>query len=321
MQPRHVFPLLLLVAAFSALAEYPDKPVRIVVPFPPGGGVDIPARAISPPLSAILKQAVVVENRSGAGGSVGAASVAKAAPDGYTILLGSSSTLSVAPSLYTNLPYDPVRDFAAITMVEQKAYVLVAHPALPAKNVKELVALARQQPGRITIASSGVGSSNHMVGELIQMTTGVKFTHIPYKGSAPAMVELMGGQVDLHVDQVMSAISHIRSGKVRAIAVTTRGKRSAQLPEVPTFDESGVRGFEAMGFTGLVVPAGTPHEVIARLNAAMRQVLAQPAVRDYMIGLGSDVVPGTPDELATYIRTDLARWTEVVKKGGIKVEL
>jgi tripartite-type tricarboxylate transporter receptor subunit TctC len=205
-------------------------------------------------------------------------------------------------------------------MVEQKAYVLVAHPALPAKNVKDLVALAKQNPGRITIASSGVGSSNHMVGELIQMTASMKFTHIPYKGSAPAMIELMGGQVDLHVDQVMSAISHIRSGKVRAIAVTTRNKRSAQLPEVPTFDESGMPGFEAMGFTGLVVPAGTPREIVARLNAAVHKVLALPAIRDYMTGLGSDVVPGTPEELAQYIREDLARWTEVVKKGGIKVE-
>ena len=320
MKPRHVCVIVLLQFALPCFADYPDKPVRIVVPFPPGGGVDIPARAMSPPLSEILKQPVVVENRSGAGGSVGAASVAKAAPDGHTLLLGSSSTLSVAPSLYANIPYHPLRDFAPITMVEQKAYVLVAHPALPAKNVKDLVALAKQNPGRITIASSGVGSSNHMVGELIQMTASMKFTHIPYKGSAPAMIELMGGQVDLHVDQVMSAISHIRSGKVRAIAVTTRNKRSAQLPEVPTFDESGMPGFEAMGFTGLVVPAGTPREIVARLNAAVHKVLALPAIRDYMTGLGSDVVPGTPEELAQYIREDLARWTEVVKKGGIKVE-
>jgi tripartite-type tricarboxylate transporter receptor subunit TctC len=179
-----VLPALLLWPAICCRADYPEKPIRIVVPFPPGGGVDIPARTFAPPLSETLRQPVVVENRSGAGGTVGAASVAKAAADGYTLLLGSSSTLSVAPSLYTNIPYQPVRDFAPITMVEQKAYVLVAHPGLPAKNVKELIALAKQNPGRITIASSGVGSSNHMVGELFQMMTGTRFTHVPYKGSA-----------------------------------------------------------------------------------------------------------------------------------------
>lgn len=314
------FALTLLALPFSAHAEYPERTLRLVVPFPPGGGVDIPARAIAPPLAEILKQPVVVENRSGAGGSVGAASVARAAADGYTILLGSSSTLSVAPSLYGNLPYHPVRDFAAISMVEQKAYVLVAHPALPAKNIAELLALARRQPGRITIASSGVGSSNHMVGELIQLSTGTRFTHIPYKGSAPAMIELMGGQVDLHVDQVMSAISYVRSGKVRALAVTSRAKRSPQLPDTPTFDEAGVSGFEASGFTGLVAPAGTPPEVISKLNAAIHRVLAQPAIRDFMTGLGSDVVPGTPEELGNYIRSDLARWTGVVKKSGIKLD-
>lgn len=320
MAQRRILIALLCAAAAAAHADYPERPLRIVVPFPPGGGVDIPARAIATPLSVAIRQPVVVENRPGAGGAVGAASVAKAPADGYTILMGSSSTLSVGPSLYANLPYDPVRDFAAITMVEQKAYVLVAHPALPARNVKELVALAQRAPGRITIASSGVGSSNHMVGELVQLAARIKLTHVPYRGSAPAMVELMGGQVDLHVDQVMSAINHVRSGKVRAIAVTTRGKRSPQLPDTPTFDEAGLRGFEASGFTGLVAPSGTPGDAVTKLNAAMRQVLAQPAVRDYMIGLGSDVVPGSPEELAAYIKADFARWTDVVQKSGIKVE-
>ena len=320
MAQRRILIALLCAAAAAAHADYPERPLRIVVPFPPGGGVDIPARAIATPLSVAIRQPVVIENRPGAGGAVGAASVAKAPADGYTILMGSSSTLSVGPSLYANLPYDPVRDFAAITMVEQKAYVLVAHPALPARNVKELVALARRAPSRITIASSGVGSSNHMVGELIQLAAGIKLTHVPYRGSAPAMVELMGGQVDLHVDQVMSAINHVRSGKVRAIAVTTRGKRSPQLPDTPTFDEGGLRGFEASGFTGLVAPSGTPGDAVTKLNAAMRQVLAQPAVRAYMIGLGSDVVPGSPEELAAHIKADFARWTDVVQKSGIKVE-
>lgn len=320
MAQRRILIALLCAAAAAAHADYPERPLRIVVPFPPGGGVDIPARAIATPLSVAIRQPVVIENRPGAGGAVGAASVAKAPADGYTILMGSSSTLSVGPSLYTNLPYDPVRDFAAITMVEQKAYVLVAHPALPARNVKELVALAQRAPGRITIASSGVGSSNHMVGELVQLAAGIKLTHVPYRGSAPAMVELMGGQVDLHVDQVMSAINHVRSGKVRAIAVTTRGKRSPQLPDTPTFDEGGLRGFEASGFTGLVAPSGTPGDAVTKLNAAMRQVLAQPAVRAYMIGLGSDVVPGSPEELAAHIKADFARWTDVVQKSGIKVE-
>jgi len=320
MAQRRILIALLCAAAAAAHADYPERPLRIVVPFPPGGGVDIPARAIATPLSVAIRQPVVIENRPGAGGAVGAASVAKAPADGYTILMGSSSTLSVGPSLYANLPYDPVRDFAAITMVEQKAYVLVAHPALPARNVKELVALAQRAPGRITIASSGVGSSNHMVGELVQLAAGIKLTHVPYRGSAPAMVELMGGQVDLHVDQVMSAINHVRSGKVRAIAVTTRGKRSPQLPDTPTFDEGGLRGFEASGFTGLVAPSGTPGDAVTKLNAAMRQVLAQPAVRAYMIGLGSDVVPGSPEELAAHIKADFARWTDVVQKSGIKVE-
>lgn len=317
---RHVLPIIVLSTAASCFAEYPEKPIRIVVPFPPAGGVDIPARAFAPPLGELLRQSVIVENRAGAGGTVGAASVAKSPPDGYTLLLGSSSTLTVAPSLYTNLTYDPVRDFAPITMVEQKCYALVANPGLPVRNVKELVALAKQHPGRITIASSGVGSSNHLVGELIQMKTSTRFTHVPYKGSAQAMVELIGGQVDLHVDQVMSALPHIRSGKVRALGVTTRKHRAAQLPDVPTLDEAGVTGFEAMGFTAVIAPAGTPHEILAKLNSAMHKVLGTPSVRDYIRDLGSDVVPGTPESLAQYIREDLARWKQVVKEGGIKVE-
>ena len=309
-----------LGAATNVTAQsYPDKPIRIVCPAAPGGISDLLSRIVAQRLTPLYGQPVIVDNRAGSGGHLAGDLVAKSAPDGYT-LMQATIAHNAAYAMYSNLTYDPAKDLQPVVLLGESQGVLVVHPSLPAKSVKEFIALAKARPGELNYGSAGAGTAIHMAAELFKWVAQVDLTHIAYKGSAPAMIELMGGQVDLHVDQVMSAISYVRSGKVRALAVTSRAKRSPQLPDTPTFDEAGVSGFEASGFTGLVAPAGTPPEVISKLNAAIHRVLAQPAIRDFMTGLGSDVVPGTPEELGNYIRSDLARWTGVVKKSGIKLD-
>jgi tripartite-type tricarboxylate transporter receptor subunit TctC len=245
--------------------------------------------------------------------------VAKAAPDGYTLLMGSNSTVSVAPALYPKNPYDPVRDFAPVSLVSEVPFVLVLHPSVPAKTAKELIALAKTKPGRMTMASAGTGSSNHLVGELFQSMTGTKLTHVPYKGSGPALVDLMGGQVDMHFDQLPSAIGYIKGGKIKALAVTTQ-KRAAELPQVPTLAESGVRAFDASGITGVLAPANTPRAIIDRLNAAALKVLALPATKERFASFGAVAIPGTPEAFAAFIKEDFAKWSKVVKDANIKVE-
>ncbi len=309
-----------LASSMAAVAQtYPAKAIRLIVPFAPGGNVDITARAIGPVLAEVLGQQVIIDNRGGAGGTIGADLVAKAAPDGYTLLMGSNSTVSVAPALYPKNPYDPVRDFAPITLVSEVPFVLVLHPSVPAKTAKELIALAKTKPGSMTMASAGTGSSNHLVGELFQAMTGTKLTHVPYKGSGPALVDLMGGQVDMHFDQLPSAIGYIKGGKIKALAVTTQ-KRAAELPQVPTLAESGVRGFDASGITGLLAPANTPRAIIDRLNGAALKVLAQPATRERLAGFGAAATPGTPEQFAAFIKEDFAKWSKVVRDANIKVE-
>jgi tripartite-type tricarboxylate transporter receptor subunit TctC len=289
------------------------------VPFAPGGNVDITARLVAPALGEILGQPVVVENKPGAGGTIGADFVAKSPPDGYTLLMGSNSTFSVAPSLYPKNPYHPLRDFAPVTMIATAPFVLVVNPALPAKDARELVALAKASPGKLTMSSAGTGSSNHLVGELFQEISGARFTHIPYKGSGQALTDLMGGQVNLHFDQITSAASHIQAGKLRALMVTAPA-RVPMLPDVPTAAEAGYPSFEATNVTGLIAPAGTPREVIDKLNAAAQKVIAQPAIRERFAGIGAEATGGTPEQFGNYIRDDFSKWTRIVKDANVKVE-
>jgi tripartite-type tricarboxylate transporter receptor subunit TctC len=308
----------LAVAAGGALAQaWPAKTVRIVVPFAPGGNVDINGRSVAPGLTELLGQQFVVDNRAGAGGMIGGEIVAKSPADGYTLLMASNSVYSVSPNVFAKPLYNPVRDFAAVVALTNVPFVLVVHPSVPAKNLKEFVAIAKARESKMTLANAGVGTSNHLVGELIQLTVGTKLASIPYKGSGPALIDLLGGQVDSHVDQLTSSMNYIRSGRIRAVGVTT-AKRSSQLPDVPTLAEQGLKGFDATTITGLLAPAGTPKDVIDRINAAANKVIAQPAIKARFGELGADTVGGTPEQFGAYIKEDLARWAKVMKEAGIQ---
>ncbi len=321
MNSRH---LLLLMASLSAAAPaahaaYPEKPIRIIVPYPPGGNIDITARAIAPGLTEALGQQVVIDNRGGAGGTIGSEIAAKSAPDGYTLLLGSTGTLTNAPALYPKLGYDPVKDFATTSMVSIVPLVMESHPSVPAHTIKEFIALAKSRPGRITMASAGSGSSNHLAGELFQNMTGTKLIHVPYKGSGPALIDMIGGQVDVFFDQLSSSIGHIQSGKLRAIAVTTL-KRTAALPDVPTVSESGVPGFDASTVTGIVLPAATPRDIVLKVHGALIKVLRLKATHDSFAHFGAETLESTPEEFTRFIREDLAKWSKVIREAGIKLE-
>ena len=299
----------------ASAAAYPEKPVRLVIPFVPGGNIDITARAIGPNLSRILGQPVVYDNRGGAGGAIGGEHVARSAPDGYTLLLGSTGLLTLAPPLYPKTPYDPVKDFAAIGSVSDVPVVLVVHPSLPARNVKELIALARAKPGEITVARAGLS----LGGELFKIETKVDMIIVNYKGGAEAVRDLLGGHVHSMFDQLSSATPHIRDGKVRALAVTTP-KRAALFPEIPTLEESGVKNANASTYSGLLAPAGTPREIVAKLNAALNSTLSLKETQDRFAALGATTWPSTPGEFAAVIRNDLAKWTRVIKAANIKPE-
>jgi tripartite-type tricarboxylate transporter receptor subunit TctC len=319
MSRRFIAIVLTSVAAVASAQTYPAKPIRIIVPFAAGGNVDITARLVAPALTEALGQPVVVENKPGAGGTIGADFVAKSPADGYTLLMGSNSTFSVAPSLYPNNPYNPMRDFAPVIMIASAPFVLVTNPNLAAKDARELVALGKAAPGKLTMSSAGTGSSNHLVGELFQEISGARFTHVPYKGSGQALTDLMGGQVNLHFDQITSASSHIQSGKLRALLVTS-SKRVPMLPDVPTAAEAGYPAFEATNVTGLIAPAGTPRDVIDKLNAATQKAISQPALREKFAGIGAETTGGTPEQFSAYIRDDFSKWTRIVKDANVKVE-
>jgi len=309
-----------LVGCTGALAQgFPSKPIRIVVPFSPGGNVDINARAIAPGMREILGQSVIVDNRAGAGGMIGAEIVAKAPADGYTLLMASNSVYSVAPSVFSKPLYHPVRDFTAISMLTSVPFVVVIHPSVPAKTFKEFVAIVKSNPRAMTLANAGVGTSNHLVGELIQIQVGTKMPSIPYKGSGPALIDLLGGQVDSHVDQLTASMGYIRSGRIRALAVTTN-KRSSQLPQVPTLAEAGLKGFDATTATGLLAPAGTPKDVIDRLHATAVKVVNQAAVKARFAELGAETIGSSPAEFDAYIKEDFAKWFKIVKDAGIKAD-
>jgi len=316
---------LLLAAALAALPMaasaqgYPSKPVRFVVPYPPGGPLDTIARLLGQKVSEGLKQPVIVENKPGAGGNIGADFVAKSLADGHTILMGAVATHAINPTLYAKIPYDPVRDFAPITQVASTPNVLVVNPSLPVSSVADLVAYAKANPGKLNFGSGSTGSAGHLAGELFNSLAGVQMAHIPYKGAAPAMQDLIGGQVHLMFDNLASSLTQVRAGRVKALAVTT-AKRSSLAPELPTVAESGLAGFDISTWFGIFAPAGTPREAIARLHAEFTRALAAPDVREKMLNMGAEPVGNTPAEFATFIRAEAEKYARVIKASGARVD-
>ena len=310
--------LLALCAAAASAQTYPSRPINIIVPYPPGGLIDLVARIIQPRMQAELGQPVTVENRSGAGGNVGAEAVVRAAPDGYTILLGNPS-LGISPSLYKKLSYQPLVDLAYVGLYGTVPNVLVVNPALPVKNVKELVEHAKKNPGKLNYGSPGYGTSPQMSMELFKSSTGTFIVHIPFRGAGPANAALLANEVQLSFDNLPPQVEMIKAGRVRALAVTSL-KRSAVFPDLPTLDESGLKGYEVTSWFGLVVPAKTPREVILRLNQALTRSTSDPKVREQLIGRGATVVQGTPEEFFNFIKAEIEKWTPVVKRVGVVVD-
>lgn len=303
-----------LGCAASAQAAYPDKPVRLVVGFAPGGTTDIAARVVATELGNILKQSFVVENKPGAGSNLAAEHVVRAAPDGHTLFV-IAVTSAINQTLYKNLNFDIVKDFAPVGLLIRSPNVLVVNPSLPVTNVKELVDYAKKNPGKLAFASAGTGGSTHMAGELFKLQAGIDMLHVPYRGSAPAMTDLIGGQVQLSFDNMPSAWQHVQTGKLRALAVTTK-ERSASAPNLPSMAESGFPEFDVSAWFGLVAPAGTPKDVIEKLNAAVNQVLAMPSVRERFDAMGAVAAPTTPEQFGQYIKSEVDIWGKVVKASG-----
>lgn len=303
--------------AFCTLAQaaYPDKPIRLIVPFPAGGAADIMARGLANRLGTELGQQIVIDNRGGAGGTSAAEAAARSTPDGYTLFFGTMGTHAINAGLYAKLRYDPVKDFAPVSLTHTTPRVLVVHDSVPAKNIRELIALAKTKPEALSYGSAGSGSSSHMAGALFESLAGVNMLHVPYKGSAPLLVDVLAGRVSMTFDSYAVYEEHIKAGKVRALGVTSR-TRMASLPQVPTIAESGLGGYDVANWLGLLAPAGTPREVIATLNAAVARAMATPALRQQLIGLGIEPTSGTPEEFGNLIRSEIPKWAAIVKKSG-----
>ena len=318
---RHLAATLALVALIPATGfaqDWPGKqPIRIVVPFAAGGTSDILARTLGEKLQAALKQTVVIENKAGAGGVIGADSVAKSAPDGYTILLGTIASHAINPALQAKMPYDASKDFASVILLGSISNVLLVGAAQPYKTVADIVAAAKKEP--LPFASAGQGSSQHMSGEMFKLLAGAPLTHVPYKGSAPAVQDVIGGQIPMSFETATVALPHVQSGKVRALAVTS-AKRSKVLPDVPTLQEAGIAGFDVASWQAIYAPAGTPAAVVKRLNTEIETILASAEVKAKMDGLGLDHTPNTPEQFTTFGRSELAKWQKVVKDGNVKPE-
>jgi len=320
--PLKLLSIALVVTFATGVADaaaYPDKPVRMLVGFAAGGGTDTTARVIGIPLAEALGQQIIVDNRPGAAGNIAADITAHAVPDGYTILMGTIAALAINPSLYQKLPFDPIKDFEPISLVVSSMNVLVVHPSVAAKSVKELIALAKSQPGKLSYGSSGVGGAGHLAGVLFDQLAGTQMTHVPYKGGAPAMIGLVGGEVNMVFATAETAIPQVKANKIRALGVTT-AKRSALVPDLPTIAEAGLPGYEANNWYGLVAPAKTPAAIVERLNREVVKVLNMPNVKEQLFRSGLDASPSTPKEFGTYIKSEMAKWSKVVKASGAKAE-
>jgi tripartite-type tricarboxylate transporter receptor subunit TctC len=312
----HLAVLALLWPAAVLAQPYPTKPVRLIVPSAPGGGTDITARIVAPKLGEFLGQQVVVENRAGAGTMIGGEAVARAAPDGYTLLMG-VSTLAINPAVYRKVPYDALKDFAPVSQAVSLPNILVVHPSLPVKSVKELIAFSKARPGEIDFASAGVGTNPHLSMELFLFMTGLKMTHVPYKGSGAGLIDLVAGHVPVMTPSIISGLPHVKNGRLRALGVTS-AQRAEAVPDVPAIAEAGVPGYEATQWFGLLAPAGTPREIISRLHREFVRVLQSPDIRQRFAADATQPVGSSPEEFAAYIRAETVKWAKVVKAAGIK---
>ncbi len=315
---RRIAAWVLLVPGLVIAQNFPNKPIKVLVPFPAGGTVDFFARTLAPKLSEALGQTVLVENRPGAGGNIATEAVAKAAPDGYTLLMG-SEIVAINTSLYSKLNYDPLKDLAPIVLVGTVPNILIVNPAVPVNNVKELIALGKTKSANLSYASTGQGTSTHLSTELFKNMTGMEAVHVPYKGGPPAIADLLGGQVNMMFINMPTGIAHVRSGKVKILAVSSK-KRVAQLPDVPTVEEAGVKGFVTYAWSGLFAPAGTPRDVVLRLNQEVVKLLKLPSIREQLAGQGAEAVGDTPDEFAHFMRDEVAQWAHMVRTSGAKVD-
>jgi tripartite-type tricarboxylate transporter receptor subunit TctC len=311
--------LLFLPAAPAGAQGYPSKPVRMIVPSTPGGGPDIMARAVGQKLTEAWGQAVVIENRGGAGGIIGSEAAAKAPPDGYTLVMANAGSHAVNASLYAKLPYDPIRDFAPVTLVSSAPNILIVHPSLPVKNVRELVALAKQKPDTLTFGSGSNGSTAHLTGELFKLQAGVRLVHVPFKGAPAAVVGVMSGEVAIAFPNIPPALPQVKAGKLRALGVTTL-TRAAAAPEIPTLAEAGLPGFEAVAWFGVLAPAGTPRDIVLKVSQEIARIVRMPEMQDRLRLEGAEAVGSTPEQFAETIRRDIAKWAVVVKASGARAD-
>ena len=312
------FLVLLLWATTTVAQPYPSKPARFIVPYPPGGSADILARAIGAKVGEGLGQPVVIDNRPGAGTIIGTEATAKSAPDGYTFMLGTVSSHAINPALNPKLPFDPVKDFTPVSLVASIPFAMIVHPSVPAKSVQEFVALAKSRPGKINYSSAGNGTSNHLAGELLKSMAGIDMVHVPYKGSAPALNDLLAGQVSLMFDLVLTAAPHVKSGAARGLAVTGT-QRSSVLPELPTVAET-LPGYEVTAWFGVFAPAGLTQPVAKRLNTEFVKAMREPELKQRLASLGADPLTSTPEDFSTYLRAEIEKWAKVVKASGMKVD-
>ena len=311
--------LLAILAPRAQAQTYPFKPIRLIIPYPPAGSTDYVGREVGAKVGEAFGQQVVIDNRPGAGTMIGLTHGARAAPDGYTITFGTSAGLAISPALGTKMPFDPHRDFAHIGLMVFVPYLLVLNPTLPVRNLKDLVALAKTRPGELTCASSGTGSTQHLALELFMTLTGVKIIHVPYKGSGQAIVDLVAGQVQMNFDTMPPVIDHIKSNRLRALAVTTP-KRASQLPDIPTLDETGLKGFEMTNWYGIVAPAGVPRDIINKMSADINKALQDPGVRKRLVDVGTEIGGGSPESFDNFIKTEIAKYTKLVKAANVQLD-
>jgi tripartite-type tricarboxylate transporter receptor subunit TctC len=308
----------LLAAASAGAQSYPTRPVKVIVPWPPGQATDIAARVVAERLQAALGQAFVIENKPGAGGSIGTDAAVKSAPDGYTLLAASSGPVSIMPSLQ-KIPYDPLKDLAPISLICRNAYVLVTNPSFPASNAREFIAEVKAHPDKYTFASSGTGATAHLFAELFNHTAGIKARHVPYKGTAPAITDVMNGEITYLMETVAATLPHVKSGRLKALGVSS-SKRSVAMPDVPTLDEAGLKGFDAAAWIGYAAPTGTPREVLQKLSTEMHRILGEADMQQKLAGLGLDPAPSSPDEMAGFLKREQDRYAQIIKQANIHID-